>query len=130
MFVSDFGMLRLRERNSYTHTFAEMRSSQLYVGYGKPEGGFSIIKQPLKDVPEQTFYAKEFLYIIADCRTQEVTIQRDALSTLPLFAGVQDGHLVFSNHFERTYDLLDQTRLTLDAATLTIALLQNNHLSL
>jgi hypothetical protein len=49
-----------------------------------------IAQQKLHDVDEELFHTEEFLYLHIDLSTTEVVIQRDTLSTVPIFAGYQN----------------------------------------
>lgn len=117
IFVSDFGVLRLRKRNAYPQTFAYVQGSKLFFGYG-PQSDVVSLDQPLTEIPLAVFCGEEFLTAIADCQEQTLSIQRDAPSTVPLFVGHQQGRLVISNKYERVCGLLDQTDLHPNLQTL------------
>lgn len=108
-FVSNFGVLRLRRRSAWPQTFAYVKDSVLYFGYGDRSTGQRILQQPLHEADEELFYGDEFLVATADCQKQICTIQRDGKSTLPLFLSVQTAphrRFSFSNKYERVYQII------------------------
>lgn len=114
IFESEFGAVKLRKRIVYPQTFAKIEGSKLLLGYGSPDLGAKVARQELREVPNSTFYNDEFLYIQADCSKQNVIIQRDAFSTLPLFVGRQRDRLTISNHYDKACALLGDGSLHAD----------------
>lgn len=105
MFTSDFGTLRLKRRDSYPQTYAYVQGGTLFFGYGNvPDTKW--LDEPLSAASMNVFCGEEFLFGTADCLGQKVSIQRDAVSTVPLFVGAQDDRLVLSNKYERVCGLL------------------------
>ena len=123
VFTSDFGVVRLCKRTRPPTTFAYIEGSYLHFGYGNPTVGKAIAVQSLNRVPESDFYGEEFLYIVADCTKREVTIQRDALSTLPLFASMDSGKMIVTNAYERVLEIIGQQELKIDDYALAMQLL-------
>jgi hypothetical protein len=111
VFSSSTGTLRLRKRTAYPQTFAYIQEGWLYFGYGDSGLEKQILNQSLDTVPEDTFYDEEFLIGRINCLTNECTIQRDAISTVPLFIGIQKHLFILSNKYERVYEQLDASAL-------------------
>lgn len=99
VFVSTFATVRLRKRAHYPQTFVTVQGTKLHCGYGREEVGETIALERLTDVPEEVFYDEEFLLVAVDCREQTVVVQRDAFSTVPLFAGQYADVCALSNDF-------------------------------
>ena len=106
IFVSEFGMLQFRRRDVYPQTFAYAQGSKLFFGYGQLPPAEELDK-PLASLSMGTFCGEEFLAGVADCSSQKLFIQRDAVGTMPLFVGRQGDQLAFSNKYERVCGLLD-----------------------
>jgi hypothetical protein len=106
VFESVFGAVRLRKRTTYPRTFACIEGTKLIIGYGDRERGERVACRPLKEAPSSAFYDGEFLYILADCKSQQVIVQRDALCVLPLFVGRQAQRLSIANHYDVACQLL------------------------
>lgn len=119
IFESAFGIIKLRKRHNYPQTFAFTKGSRLHIGYGDPEAGELITRTKLGDIPEEVFYDQELLYIVADCKKQTVTIQRDAYSTLPLFMSRQENQLVLSNHYEVVWQMAKRHKLHVNMQVVT-----------
>jgi hypothetical protein len=101
LFQSSFGAVSLRKRTTCPATFATAQGSRLYFGYGSNDeaGG-------------------EFLQVVADSEPHTVSVQRDVLSTLPVFACMQNDRMVLSNRFERVCKLANPHQLTSDKVAL------------
>ncbi len=125
-FSSGFGRVRMRKRASFPATFAVRRGPVLCIGYGDQELALKIITQPLQDVPEELFYKGEFLVIIIDCMTRSIIIQRDALSTLPLFVGVEPSRTVISNSYACVYESLNPQKLVVNDSAIANMLAGND----
>lgn len=95
-----FGTVQLKRRQSYPKTFMLIKGQILYCGYGDIVLARQILEQPLQNVDERLFYSQELLLVAIDCRAQTVALQRDAFSTIPLFAGQVRDHLVIASSYE------------------------------
>lgn len=114
IYESSFGVVRIRRRLHYPATFAVVQGDCLYVGYGDFSTGREIIELLVEDVSEQSFYAENML-IKADCIRQDVTVQRDSLSTMPLFAYTGSNMLVLSNCFDVVAQFLEASDKKVDS---------------
>jgi hypothetical protein len=101
LFECGFGAVSLRKRTTYPATFVIAHGSRLYFGYGSSDGGDG-----------------EFLHIVADSAARTVSVQRDALSVLPLFAFIQDDRIALSSRFEKVCGLANARQLTVDKVAL------------
>lgn len=99
VFESAFATVRLRKRQDYPATYVNVEGSKLCCGYGRRDVGEAVANAALKDIPEAIFYDEEFLFVAADCHTQSVALQRDAFSTVPLYAGRYKNVCAVSNDF-------------------------------
>lgn len=116
VFESHFGQVRLRRRAGFPTTYAIQNGPLLYIGYGDPN---TIIS-------EAAFLGSEFLIIIIDCAAGTLTVQRDALSTLPLFIGTEPDKVVLSNSYEYVYQNLNPQLLEPDHQTIAAMLDDRN----
>ncbi len=114
--------ISIRKRASHPGTFLTCEGSKLYAGYGSQQLGKQVLDIPLDRVPESLYAKGEFLLLVADCATGMIEIQRDALSTLPLFAGKAQDQLIISNHYEQVYTALEPSTLSLNAYSLSMSL--------
>lgn len=106
IFSCQFGAIRLRKRNSYPQTFANITNGILQIGYGPENLGGTVLHSSLHELPEKIFYDNEFLLIKIDPVKQKIKVQRDAYCTVPLFVGTEKNKIVLSNHYDRTFQLL------------------------
>lgn len=118
IFSSSFGRVALRKRHSYPATFAFVRGSRLFFGYGNMLRARQLAYKTLHTLRDEDFYDEEFLYAEADAALQTVTLQRDALSTLPLFAGAQTDRLVLCERYERVCSQIDRNQASIDTLAL------------
>lgn len=121
VFMSDFGAIRLRKRRNYPQTFAYVEGSILYFGYGDAVQLTGMYRLSGGPPPEAIFYDNnigEFMMVAADCSRQTLTIQRDAICTLPIFVGHQGSKTIISNDYAYVHRLLDKTRLHIDTHAL------------
>lgn len=113
-FCSARGVVSLRRRNEYPATFAKIEGPNLIIGYGEIDDAHAVAKQPLDSVSEDSLFGKDFLYIAINGQTGAVCVQRDAMVTLPLFAGHSGSKLVICNDFARTCQHLSGSRLSVN----------------
>jgi asparagine synthetase B (glutamine-hydrolysing) len=118
IFESDRGAIKLRKRSDFPQTNAYLQGNTLILGYGNLQHGQKIARRALDGVDESLFHAEEFLYIEINLTKTEVIVQRDTLSTLPVFIGHQNNQLVISSEHSRVIELLDRDELQVDEVAL------------
>jgi hypothetical protein len=103
VYKADGATVRLRKRQAYPATFAQVHGTVLLLGYGAVNQARRLLAMPLSAIPEAVFMDDEFLYIAIDLATREVIVQSDAFPTVPLFVSADTVRFVLASDFSVTH---------------------------